>query len=73
MNILDISKAVQEYKSVTGDASAASRAKNGMIQLVSVSYAAGSPESTVTEISEWIPADRFASAVRGLIASAKAA
>ena len=59
MNILEIAQATVSYRKRTGNASAATRVKQGKIQLVSVTYPNGKSQSKIDELSGWMPISDF--------------
>nr|WP_309690255.1 hypothetical protein [Armatimonas sp.] len=59
--ILDIQAQIQKLKSTTGDNTLGTRVKDGMIQVVSVTYQGD--ESEVAEISGWHPVSNFNAAI----------
>jgi hypothetical protein len=59
--MLDIQSRIQELKSTTGDNTLGTRVKDGMIQVVSVTYQGH--ESEVAEITEWHPVSNFNAAI----------
>jgi len=59
MTLMQISKAVTDYKARSGDKSASTRVRDGLIQLVSVTYESGKSAANVAPISEWMPIRLF--------------
>lgn len=60
MNLMQISKAVTDYKARGGEKTAATRVRDGLVQLVSVTYVKGKGDANVAPISEWMPIEAFA-------------
>ena len=59
--MLNIQAQIQKLKSTTGDNTLGTRVKDGMIQVVSVTYQG--QDSEVAEISEWHPVGSFDTAI----------
>jgi VCBS repeat-containing protein len=59
--LLGIQAQIQKLKSSTGDDTLGTRVKDGMIQIVSVTYQGH--ESEVAEISGWHPVNNFNAAI----------